>query len=82
MLFRAIQTDLPFEHEYISHTPFSCIALLNVLDRCLRPISILEDIHSHLLKHGGVLLLAIVLPCHPFVEESTYQISPLEDIQV
>jgi hypothetical protein len=59
-------------HGYTAHaTPspatlapqvFSVVSMLNVLDRCDRPISMLKDCHSRL-EPGGLLLLAVVIPC-------------------
>lgn len=55
----------------------SVIALLNVLDRCDRPRSLLLEAAA-LLRPGGCLLVAVVLPFRPFVEEGTARRAPTE----
>lgn len=69
-----------------------CVALLNVVDRCERPLSLLKDIRQALfnrMRHRRseddasgslppVLVLAIVLPFCPFVESGTKQVAPTE----
>lgn len=56
-----------------------CIALLNVLDRCSTPRSLLETLRDRL-RPGGRLLLAVVLPFRPFVEEGVGRQQPLEPL--
>ncbi|CAL8070403.1 unnamed protein product [Orchesella dallaii] len=46
---------------------FDVISCLNVLDRCERPLTLLEQIKSSL-KPGGVAVLAFVIPFKPYVE--------------
>lgn len=46
---------------------FDVVACLNLLDRCDRPLDILEDM-KHVLKPDGIVLLAMVLPFKPYVE--------------
>ena len=47
---------------------FECISLLNVLDRCDAPFTLLTQLRS-LLAPGGTLVLAVVIPFRPFVED-------------
>ncbi|CAE7202389.1 METTL9, partial [Symbiodinium sp. CCMP2592] len=49
---------------------FDCIALMNVLDRCLRPRSLLQELRRRITPRGR-LLIAVVLPFRPFVEPSS-----------
>ncbi|XP_063827859.1 uncharacterized protein LOC135077251 [Ostrinia nubilalis] len=46
---------------------FDCVCMLNLLDRCSRPRSMLRDARAALAP-GGLLLLALVLPYKPYVE--------------
>lgn len=75
---------------------FDMISLLNVLDRCDKPWTLLENIHRHLmsmkkqggeineasssLSSSGLLLLAVVLPWCPFVEKGSQQVKPSETL--
>jgi SAM-dependent methyltransferase len=54
-----------------------CISLLNVLDRCDRPLRLLKDLRARL-RPGGLLLLAVVLPFRPIVERSVLRCPPRE----
>ncbi|XP_032520613.2 protein-L-histidine N-pros-methyltransferase isoform X1 [Danaus plexippus] len=49
---------------------FDCVCMLNLLDRCARPRSMLREARSAI-RQGGVLLLALVLPFKPYVEVTT-----------
>mmetsp|Transcript_3261 Transcript_3261/g.6520 ORF Transcript_3261/g.6520 Transcript_3261/m.6520 type:complete len:319 (-) Transcript_3261:19-975(-) len=55
-----------------------CVALLNVLDRCDRPLSLLAEVRRRLRPGSGRLLVALVLPCRPFVERGTRRDAPRE----
>nr|CAD7455634.1 unnamed protein product [Timema tahoe] len=46
---------------------FDVISCLNLLDRCDRPLSLLQDLRAAL-KPGGKVLVALVLPFNPYVE--------------
>jgi len=46
---------------------FRLISALNLLDRCDKPLSILQNIHTSL-QPGGWLVIALVLPFKPYVE--------------
>ncbi|XP_062501872.1 protein-L-histidine N-pros-methyltransferase-like isoform X2 [Corticium candelabrum] len=62
--------------------PFDVISLLNVLDRCDKPMSLLQDIHNSLAQTGGILLLAVVLPFDPIVLKGPWKIAPTEKLKV
>ena len=47
---------------------FDVISCLNLLDRCDRPLTLLEEIKSKLRPVTGLLLLAIVFPVKQYVE--------------
>ncbi|XP_053606616.1 protein-L-histidine N-pros-methyltransferase isoform X2 [Plodia interpunctella] len=46
---------------------FDCVCMLNLLDRCSKPKTMLNQARKALAP-GGVLLLALVLPYKPYVE--------------
>lgn len=58
---------------------FDCISALNLLDRCDRPRTFLKQIRNHL-KPGGILFIALVIPCRPSVETSSGFRKPKERI--
>ncbi|CAJ1398686.1 unnamed protein product [Effrenium voratum] len=60
---------------------FNCISLVNVLDRCDRPLSLLQDLKRRL-KPDGRLLLAVVLPFKPFVEHGIFKLQPTERLSL
>ena len=49
---------------------YDVICCLNVLDRCDCPLTMLRQMHRKLAP-GGLLLLAVVMPVEPFVENGT-----------
>ena len=50
--------------------PFDWISMLNVLDRCDKPKTLLQDIYDSLTPNG-VFLLSVVLPFDPIVLKGT-----------
>lgn len=48
---------------------YDVICALNLLDRCSRPLTLLEQVKRSL-KPGGFVLLALVWPFRPYVEFS------------
>lgn len=74
--WECIQTDLP-SRANMKHETFDVVSLLNVLDRCDRPRTLLQRIRE-LLKPQGRLLLAVVLPFCPFVESGARKLPPTE----
>lgn len=57
--------------------PFELIAMLNVLDRSARPLSLLERLRD-LLAPGGRLLMAVPLPLSPHVHVGPVTLEPDE----
>ncbi|KAB0393346.1 hypothetical protein E2I00_017831 [Balaenoptera physalus] len=47
---------------------YGIISCLNLLDRCDQPLTLLKDIRSVLEPTRGRVILALVLPFHPYVE--------------
>jgi SAM-dependent methyltransferase len=60
---------------------FDAVSLLNVLDRCDRPLSLLGKART-LLKPGGLLIIALVLPYGPFVYDGGQPRSPRERLPI
>ena len=50
---------------------YDVVSCLNVLDRCSRPLSLLRQMADKL-DSGGLLVLALVFPFEPFVENGVY----------
>ena len=64
---------------------FDLITLFNVIDRCDKPLSLLRQIKELLTAAdqgcpNGLLLLAVVLPWGPFVEDGNQQKEPSEPL--
>lgn len=51
---------------------YDVISCLNLLDRCDQPLTVLKDIRSVLEPTRGRVILALVLPFHPYVENGKY----------
>ncbi|KAL1517786.1 hypothetical protein ABEB36_001509 [Hypothenemus hampei] len=60
---------------------FDVISCLNVIDRCERPLDLLDQIKTAL-KPGGVVLLAVVLPFSAYVESGSSNHKPLQELLV
>ncbi|XP_037086028.1 methyltransferase-like protein 9 [Pollicipes pollicipes] len=58
--------DVDTWHE--SPVRYDLITCLNVLDRCDRPLTLLQQMRAAL-KPGGLLVVALVLPLAPYVEQ-------------
>ena len=50
---------------------YDVISCLNLLDRCDKPLSLLQDIHKALNPSEGRLIVAVVLPFSPCVESGS-----------
>lgn len=60
---------------------YDIITCLNVLDRCDNPLSMLRQITDKLCP-DGVLVIALVLPYEPFVENHSLQSEPSEELPI
>ncbi|XP_054719676.1 protein-L-histidine N-pros-methyltransferase-like [Uloborus diversus] len=60
---------------------FDVISCLNLLDRCDRPITLLQQIRNKLNPDSGLLILAVVLPLNQYVESGEDH-QPAEKIQI
>jgi len=60
---------------------FDAISLLNLLDRCDRPLSLLARARQ-LLRPGGQLIIALVLPYRPFVYRGGRSAAPSERLPI
>lgn len=60
---------------------YDVVSLLNVLDRCDRPLSLLAAARAAL-RPGGRLVLALVLPYRPFVYDAGRARAPLERLPI
>jgi 2-polyprenyl-3-methyl-5-hydroxy-6-metoxy-1,4-benzoquinol methylase len=59
---------------------FDVICLLNVLDRCMRPRTLLHELRALMRNADSMLVLATPLPLHPAVEVDGKWLSPKECI--
>lgn len=73
--YRCHRTDVGTQP--VPDGPYDVISVLNVLDRCDRPLSLLGNVRTAL-RPGGRLLLALVLPYRPFVYDGTLTREPAE----
>lgn len=74
----AAPPDLPESVDRALREGFDCVTLLNVLDRCDAPRTLLAQLRRLLRPGTGRLLLAVVLPFRPFVEDGTLRRLPAE----
>ena len=63
-VFEWDKVKLPSTNETIKYDAISC---LNLLDRCDKPITLLQTIKKSLVENG-ILIVALVLPFKPYVE--------------
>lgn len=77
--YNCIEGDLALLDELPG--PFDAVSLLNVLDRCDKPLSLLGAARR-VLRPGGLLLVALVLPYYPFVYDSGAARSPTERLPI
>ncbi|KAK3239686.1 hypothetical protein CYMTET_50401 [Cymbomonas tetramitiformis] len=63
-------------------TRFDAVALLNVLDRCDKPLSLMRQLHGLVEGGSGRVIIAVVLPFRPFVEHGAERRSPIERLNM
>ena len=51
---------------------YDVISCLNVLDRCDKPLALIEDMRDSIVPVTGRIIIALVLPYHAFVELGRY----------
>jgi len=62
-------------------TKFDAVSLLNVLDRCDKPLSLLSAARVHV-RAGGLLIIALVLPYEPVLLQSGQARPPTERLPI
>lgn len=77
--FTALQTS-DLDKDLAPDDTFDMIALLNVIDRCDAPVSLLKCLRKRLRSSSSWLLLATPLPIRPSVETAAGWVKPSEDI--
>lgn len=66
-------------HDPLLPKEYDVVSCLNVLDRADKPWSLLKSLRASV-KPGGTVLLAVVLPWCPFVEDGARQKAPSETL--
>ncbi|XP_068100608.1 protein-L-histidine N-pros-methyltransferase [Hyperolius riggenbachi] len=61
---------------------YDIISCLNLLDRCHQPVTLLKEMRSVLEPTRGRVILALVLPFHPYVENGGKWEKPAEAMDV
>ncbi|XP_005998439.1 methyltransferase-like protein 9 [Latimeria chalumnae] len=61
---------------------YDVVSCLNLIDRCDQPMTLLKDIRRVLEPTKGLLILALVLPFHPYVENGGKWEKPSEFLKV
>lgn len=80
--FRAVHGDLADgAARWTTGQKFDAVGLLNVLDRCDRPLSLLGTARS-LVREGGLFIVALVLPYDPFVYDGGRSRAPRERLPI
>ena len=77
--YECIEEDISLRDD-LKHQ-FDVVSMLNVLDRCDRSMSLLATARQ-IVKPGGLLLLALVLPYKPFVYDQGQPRAPLERLAI
>ncbi len=75
--YRAHHLDV--SHAEVPGAPYDAVALLNVLDRCSAPLSLLESVRLSLRKRG-LLIIALALPYRPFFFAGSRTPSPMRPL--
>jgi len=61
---------------------FDVVTCFNVLDRCHTPLAMLRQMAALARPRNGLVVVAVVLPWCPFVEEGTQQKAPVEQLDI
>lgn len=77
--FECIEGDISAHRDLAAR--FDVVSLLNVLDRCEKPLSLLATARQAL-KPGGHLVIALVLPYSPFVYDGGHARAPRERLPI
>lgn len=77
--FRSIQTA-SLDCDDLAGEIFDVVSILNVLDRCAMPLSLLRAAQRKMRPRTGLLLLAVVFPFEPFVEGQCSELPPTENL--
>jgi SAM-dependent methyltransferase len=72
--------ELDMSDAPIDAAPFNAVSLLNVLDRCRKPKTLLEHCLAALAP-GGTLIVALALPYQPFYFAGASTPEPLEHLE-
>ncbi len=75
--FRCVRADLATDP--VPDPPYEVISCLNVLDRCPRPLSLLERLRAAVAP-GGRLVIAMPLPYAPLFYEGPRTLDPAEPL--
>ena len=70
-----------FDETIIGKNYYDLVSMFNVLDRADKPISMLKALKS-CVKKDGRILLAVVLPFCPFVEQGVKKVKPVERLNL
>jgi 2-polyprenyl-3-methyl-5-hydroxy-6-metoxy-1,4-benzoquinol methylase len=66
---RGIHCECTSDLSSLGDRRWDVVACLNVLDRCARPLDLMADLHRLAEPGHGRVLLALVLPYRPWVED-------------
>eukprot|EP00301_Raphidiophrys_heterophryoidea_P002332 c11085_g1_i2.p1 GENE.c11085_g1_i2~~c11085_g1_i2.p1 ORF type:complete len:228 (-),score=60.40 c11085_g1_i2:288-971(-) len=82
--FRVIETDSldPSRLGEAAEGGFDVVTCFNVLDRCNTPLAMLRELAALARPRDGIVVLAVVLPWCPFVEDGTQQKAPVEQLDL
>ncbi len=77
--YNVIEGDVTSRQDLVAE--FDAVSLLNVLDRCDQPLSLLGTARSAV-KPGGLIIIALVLPYRPFVYDQGAARAPSERLPI
>jgi SAM-dependent methyltransferase len=77
--FRCFESDLA--RTSVPEPPYGLITCLNVIDRCARPVTLLERL-ARALSPGGTLVIATPFPFDPFVYDGSRSLSQDEKLDI